>query len=108
MQGIGPSIIVVAIRYKDPIDGLNHSDLMDEVISHCELSGASYLLVDDATTSRWAEASVPMQPLFGIGDISFYSNPCLELATYPSTVTIKHCKTTSRDGVLIAIPIDHH
>ena len=74
MQGIGPSIIVVAIRYKDPIDGLNHSDLMDEVISHCELSGASYLLVDDATTSRWAEASVPMQPLFGIGDISFYSN----------------------------------
>ena len=74
MQGIGPSIIVVAIRYKDPIDGLNHSDLMDEVISHCELSGASYLLLDDATTSRWAEASVPMQPLFGIGDISFYSN----------------------------------
>ena len=48
--------------------------LIDEVISHCELSGASYLLVDDATTSRWAEASVPMQPLFGIGDISFYSN----------------------------------
>ena len=74
MQGIGPSIIVVAIRYKDPIDGLNHSDLIDEVISHCELSGASYLLVDDATTSRWAEASVPMQPLLGIGDISFYSN----------------------------------
>ena len=66
---------MVAIRYKDPIDGLNHSDLLDEVISHCELSGASYLIiVDDARTSRWQEASVPMQPLYGIGDISFYSN----------------------------------
>ena len=43
MQAIGPSIIVVAIRYKDPIDGFNHSDLIDEVISRCELSGASYL-----------------------------------------------------------------
>ena len=74
-QGIGPSIIVVAIRYKDPIDGLNHSDLLDEVI----IATASYrehhtlLIVDDARTSRWQEASIPMQPLYGVGDISFYS-----------------------------------
>ena len=74
LQGIGPSIVVVAIRYKDPIDGLNHSDLLDEVISHCELSGASYLIVDDARISRWQEASIPIQPLYGIGDISFYGN----------------------------------
>ena len=96
MQGIGPSIIVVAIRYKDPIDGLNHSDLMDEVISHCELSGASYLLLDDATTSRWAEASVPMQTL-----VRNWRYILL-------LVTIKHCRTISRDGVLIVILIDHH
>ena len=74
LQGIGPSLVVVATRYKNPNDGLNHSYLLDEVISHCDLSGTPYLVVDGAQTYRWKEASVPIQPMYGKGDISFYSN----------------------------------
>ena len=66
---------MVAIRYKDPNDGLNHSDLLDEVISHCELSGTPYLLLGGGVqTYRRQEPSIPRQPVYGIGDISFYGN----------------------------------
>ena len=65
---------MVAIRYKVAIDGLSYSDLREEVINHCELSGKSYLIVDDARTSRWQETSIPIQPVYGIGDISSYGN----------------------------------
>ena len=38
LQEIGPSLVVVAIKYNDHSESLNHSDLLDEVISHCELA----------------------------------------------------------------------
>ena len=65
---------LLAIKYNDRNEGLNHSDLLDEVISHCELAGTPYLLVDGAQTNRWQEASIPIHPMYGIGDISFYGN----------------------------------
>ena len=37
LQDLGSSLVVVAIKYNDHNEGLNHSDLLDEVISHCEL-----------------------------------------------------------------------
>ena len=70
LQEVGPSLVVVAIRYNDH----NDSDLLDEVMSHCELAGIPYLLVDGAQTNRRQEASIPIHPVYGIGDISFYGN----------------------------------
>ena len=63
LQDLGPSLVVVAIKYNDHNEGLNHSDLLDEVISHCELAGTPYLLVDGAQTNRWQEASIPIHPM---------------------------------------------
>ena len=67
-------MVIVAVKYNDPNDGLNHSGLLDEVIGHCELPGTPYLLLDGAQTFRWQEASIPTQPMYGIGDVTFYGN----------------------------------
>ena len=74
LQGLGPNLVIVAVKYNDPNDGLNHSGLLDEVIGHCELPGTPYLLLDGAQTFRWQEASIPTQPMYGIGDVTFYGN----------------------------------
>ena len=57
LQRVNPSLVVVAIRYKDPEDGLNHEGLIDEVVSHCETSGVPYLVVDVRDTPRWQQQS---------------------------------------------------
>ena len=66
--------MVIAIKYRNPEEGLNHASLLDEVLSFCELSGTPYLFLDDASAAGWQEASVPIHPAYDIGDISFYSN----------------------------------
>ena len=72
LQGSSPSVIVVAIEYRD--DCLNHSELMDEVVSHCECSGSEFLVIDVADTERWSYFSIPMYPELGHGDVSYMSN----------------------------------
>ena len=72
LQGSSPSVIVVAIEYRD--DCLNHSELMDEVVSHCECSGSEFLVIDVADTERWSYFSIPMYPELGHGDISYVTN----------------------------------
>ena len=74
LQGTGPSLVVIATRYKNPEEGLNHVGLIDEVVSLCELSGIPYRFLDGAYTSRWHESSTPIYPTYGVGDISFASN----------------------------------
>ena len=81
LQELGPSLVVVAIKYNDHNEGLNHSDLLDEVFSHC--TGR------DSVPFR----SIPTHPMYGIGDISFYGND--------------QGWMTLRVGVPIAIPICH-
>ena len=58
LQDVGPRLVVVAIKYNGHNDGLNHPDLLDKAISHCELAGG------ERTNT----------PMYGIGDISFYGN----------------------------------
>ena len=60
LQDVGPRLVVVAIKYNGHNDGLNHPDLLDKAISHCELAGTPYLIVDRAQTYRWQEASIPI------------------------------------------------
>ena len=72
LQGSSPSVIVVAIEYRD--DCLNHSELMDEVVSHCECSGSEFLVIDVADTERWSYFSIPMYPELGHGDVSYVTN----------------------------------
>ena len=72
LQEVSPSLVVVAIEYQEP--GLNHSEVVDEVIAHCECSGSDYLIADVADTERWGYFSVPMYPDIGHGDVSYVSN----------------------------------
>ena len=74
LQRVNPSLVVVAFKYKDPEEGLNHEGLIDEVVSHCETSGVPYLIVDVRDTPRWQQQSIPVYPVVGTGDISFTSN----------------------------------
>ena len=74
LQRVNPSLVIVAIKYKDPEEGLNHEGLIDEVVSHCETSGVPYLIVDVRDTTRWQQQSIPVYPVVGVGDISFTSN----------------------------------
>ena len=67
---VNPSLVVVAVKYKDPEEGLNHEGLIDEVVSHCETSGVPYL----RDMPRWQQQSIPVYPVVGVGDISFTSN----------------------------------
>ena len=74
LQRVNPSLVIVAIKYKDPEEGLNHEGLIDEVVSHCETSGVPYLIVDVRDITRWKQQSIPVYPVVGVGDISFTSN----------------------------------
>ena len=53
---------------------MNHSDAIDEVECHCQVTGVPYLQVDVADTTRWQQQAIPIYPVVGIGDISFISN----------------------------------
>ena len=53
---------------------MQHSDLIDEVVSHCERTGVPYLLVDVRDTTRWQQLAIPIYPVVGIGNVSFTSN----------------------------------
>ena len=74
LQEISPSLIIIAVSYPSWDDGLNHNDAIDEVSSHCYVTGVPYLQVDVADTTRWHQQSIPVYPCVGIGDISFISN----------------------------------
>ena len=39
LQKVNASLVVVARKYQDPEEGLDHEGLIDEVVSHCETSG---------------------------------------------------------------------
>ena len=73
LQEISPSLIIIAVSYPSWDDGLNHNDAIDEVSSHCYVTGVPYLQVDVADTTRWHQQAIPVYPC-GIGDISFISN----------------------------------
>ena len=53
---------------------MQHSDLIDEVVSHCECTGVPYLLIDVRDTPRWQQLSIPIYPVEGNGDVSLTSN----------------------------------
>ena len=53
---------------------MNHNDVIDEVECHCQVTGAPYLRVDVADTTRRRQQATPVYPIVGIGDISFISN----------------------------------
>ena len=74
LQEISPSLIIIAVSYSSWDDGLNHNDAIDEVSSHCYVTGVPYLQVDVADTTRWHQQAIPVYPCVGIGDISFISN----------------------------------
>ena len=74
LQRVNPSLVVVAVKYKDPEEGLNHGVFIDEVVSHCETSGVPYTIVDVRDTPRWQQQAIPVYPVVGVGDISFTSN----------------------------------
>ena len=74
LQEISPSLIIIAVSYPSWDDGLNHNDAIDEVSSHCHVTGVPYLQVDVADTTRWHQQAIPVYPCVGIGDISFISN----------------------------------
>ena len=74
LQEISPSLIIIAVSYPSWDDGLNHNDAIDEVSSHCYVTGVPYLQVDVADTTRWHQQAIPVYPCVGIGDISFISN----------------------------------
>ena len=58
--------------------------------------------MDDATTSQWAEAGVPMKPLFGSGDMFFYSNDQGLQDNFKGWCSLSH--PCARDGVLTVTP----
>ena len=70
LQEVSPSLVVIAVSYPEWEDGLNHSELIDEVVSHCYLASTVYVMLDKADTTRWAEQSIPMYPIYGLGDAS--------------------------------------
>ena len=74
LQEISPSLIIIAVSYPSWDDGLHHNDAIDEVSSHCYVTGVPYLQVDVADTTRWHQQAIPVYPCVGIGDISFISN----------------------------------
>ena len=74
LQEISPSLIIIAGSCPSWDDGLNHNDAIDEVSSHCYVTGVPYLQVDVADTTRWHQQAIPVYPCVGIGDISFISN----------------------------------
>ena len=74
LQEISPSLIIIAVSYPSWDDGLNHNDAIDEISSHCYVTGVPYLQVDVADTTRWHQQAIPVYPCVGIGDISFISN----------------------------------
>ena len=74
LQEISPSLIIIAVPYPSWDDGLNHNDVIDEVESHCQVTGVPYFQVDVADTSRWQHQAIPIYPCVGTGDISFISN----------------------------------
>ena len=43
LEEICPSIIVVAVSYPSWEDGLNHTDVIDEVECHCQVTGSFIL-----------------------------------------------------------------
>ena len=53
---------------------LHHNDVIDEVECHCQVTGIPDLHVDVADTTRWQQQATPVNPIEGIGDISFTSN----------------------------------
>ena len=74
LQEISPSLIIIAVSYSSWEDGLNHSDVIDEVECHCHATGVPYLQIDVADTARWQHQAIPIYPCLGIGDISFISS----------------------------------
>ena len=74
LREVGPSLVVVAVSNQDSDDGLNHSDLVDEVASHCYLASANYLILDVGDTSRWSQYSIPLEPTYTHGDLSYYAS----------------------------------
>ena len=64
LQEISPSLIIIAVSYPSWDDGLNHNDAIDEVSSHCYVTGVPYLQVDVAD-NQMAPASNPCLPMCG-------------------------------------------
>ena len=69
---------------------MQHSDLLDEVVSHCDSTGIPYVLVDVRDTPRQQQLSIPIYPVVGIGDLSFTGND-------------RSCVILLRDGLVKAI-----
>ena len=93
-QEISPSIIIITVSYPSWDDGLNHNDVVDEVESHCQVTGVPYLHVDVADTTRWHQQAVPVYRILGTADISFTSND-------------ESLAESFEDGLAIAILIWH-
>ena len=67
LQDIGPSLVIVCIQYNHPESAVQHSDLLEEVVTHCDSAGVPYLLVDvrDTPRPKMAAALYPNLPMCG-------------------------------------------
>ena len=74
LRKAGTDLVVIAVDYEGSEDSQVHGELVDHVVSHCHVSGGSYLILGRAITPRWKQFSIQESPVMCRGDLAFLCN----------------------------------